>query len=80
MLRAARAGLGAYARDIHLARILPGTDPARDPKATLRRLREMEAACDAARRARETGYSPSSHVSVLVALLAELRRVQGRTA
>ncbi|WP_232830492.1 DUF6477 family protein [Oceanicella sp. SM1341] len=73
LLRAARAGLAAYARDAHLARLLPGTDPRRDPQATLRRLREMEAACETARRARETGYSPSSHVSVLVALLAETR-------
>lgn len=80
LMRAARAGLAAYVREVHLARLAPGIDAGRDRQATLTRLREIEAEHESARRDRRTGYSPSSHVNVLVALLAEMRMGAGRAA
>ncbi len=80
LVQAARAGVSAYVRDVHLAPLAPTADPQRDPAGVIARLRTLEEEWEAARRARATQYSPGRHVAVLVALLAEARLCAARPA
>ncbi|HEU0222500.1 MAG TPA: DUF6477 family protein [Paracoccaceae bacterium] len=72
LVRAARAGKRAYVRELHLAPLAPQADPRRDPVGAIARLKQVEEACESARRSRAADYSPGSHISVLAALLAEV--------
>ncbi|WBU57815.1 DUF6477 family protein [Paracoccus sediminicola] len=71
LIRAAKAGQGAWKRARDLPRVLRcETAPPR--QAALIRLREAEAQIDAARRAGRAEYDPHRHILLLIALLAEI--------
>ena len=72
LVRAARFGLDGYRRDATLARLLPGHTPAR-PAATLIKLLEVEAACDAERTTGAAAYQAMRHIDVLTAIMVEAR-------
>jgi hypothetical protein len=69
---AGRAGAAAYRRERDLAGLLPGGAASRGVVAALA---QAEAACDAARRALSPAYSPTRHVKLLSALIAESARI-----
>ncbi|SET80057.1 DUF6477 family protein [Oceanicella actignis] len=70
LARAARAAAAGYARKRDLPRLLPGFSP-RDPSELMGKLRQVEAECEKARRAKATGYCAVRHVGILAALIAE---------
>lgn len=72
LIRAARFGLADYNRDRDLARLTRcPTPPA--PRAAFERLIAEETRLDADRQSGHAGYSPSRHVEILIALIAEAR-------
>ncbi|MEM9047409.1 MAG: DUF6477 family protein [Pseudomonadota bacterium] len=75
LVRAAQAGLSGYRRERHLPRFLRGSESGRDPGRLLAALCAAEEACEDARRGREADYSFMRHVSLLIALLAEMKAV-----
>jgi hypothetical protein len=70
LVRAARAGMAHYRRERDLAGALKSSTPG---GGLIERLTAAEAACDEARRAGAPSYSPTRHVKLLTALLAEAR-------
>ncbi|GIX14212.1 MAG: hypothetical protein KatS3mg118_2171 [Paracoccaceae bacterium] len=80
LVRAARAGLAGYRREVHLAALLPTADARRDPAGVVARLCALEDAQETARRAGAASYSPVRHVEILIALLAEMRALSERSA
>lgn len=72
LVRAGRAGAALYRRSRHLRGIGAGLAGGRRSARELAvRLAELEADCEAARRAGAPDYTPARHVLVLSALLAE---------
>ncbi|MRX50125.1 hypothetical protein GI374_06610 [Paracoccus sp. S-4012] len=70
LVRAARAGLAHWRRELDLPRLLmTGLLP--PPGAALARLEAEEERLDEARRARAADYGLERHLAVLIALLAE---------
>ena len=72
LIRAARAGQGAWRRDRDLPRLL-GNATLPGAATVMRLLRAEEAWLDRARREGHGAYSLERHVAVLIALLAEIR-------
>lgn len=72
LIRAARFGMRSYNRNRDLRRITHGDDVP-PPERAVRKLMNMEAELDRARRECEAAYSPSRHVDILIALMAEAR-------
>jgi hypothetical protein len=70
LVKAARAGMAHYRRDRDLAGALKRAVPG---ESLVARLTAAEAACDDARRAGAPSYSPTRHLKLLIALLAEAR-------
>jgi hypothetical protein len=70
LVRAARAGMAQYRRDRDLTGLLKRAAPGRDLIETLKM---AEVACEEARLASAPNYSPTRHVKLLIALLAEAR-------
>lgn len=78
LIRAARFGVDDYERSRDLKRILRSeTTPA--PGRAIARLVEMEAGQEAARQAGDASYSISTHLEILIALMAEARHVGPET-
>ncbi|MFV0359987.1 DUF6477 family protein [Tropicimonas sp.] len=72
LISAARAGARSYNRARDLKRIAHCEElPA--PERAVRRLMSLEADLDRARRDRDTTYSVTRHVDILIALIAEAR-------
>lgn len=79
LIRAARAGLPDYRREVHLGRALGAPPPRRSGPALLR-LIEIETDLDNARLRRCASYGVARHVEVLIAMMGEaevLRPVDG---
>lgn len=72
LIRAARIGLCAYRREVHLRRHL-GPGPLPGGAQVLARLIEIEAALEAARQERAADYSAARHVDVMIAMMEEAR-------
>ncbi|WP_417524090.1 DUF6477 family protein [Marinovum sp.] len=70
LIRAARAGLADYRREVHLRRSL-GTEPPRRAGPALIRLIEIETDLNDARLRKCASYSVARHVEVLVAMMGE---------
>lgn len=70
LARAAAAGARLYRRERDLSRIMPKLFAAAGPTLAAA-LEAAEAACEAERRAGAATYSPSRHVGLLSALVAE---------
>lgn len=79
LIRAARIGAKSYNRNKDLKRITHGDDLP-SPDRALRRLMNIEAEMERARREREAAYSVTRHVDVLIALMAEARLLLRSTA
>lgn len=78
LMRAARFGLGEFRRDRDLRRLVSCR---LSPDQTVPSLMALEAELEASRTAGQSGYSPTRHIDVLVALLAEARLLgRGTTA
>ncbi|MGY3436584.1 MULTISPECIES: DUF6477 family protein [unclassified Marinovum] len=75
LIRAARAGLLEYRREVHLARCLGGPAPRRSGAALIR-LIEIESDLDTARLKRCASYSVAQHVEVLVSMMGEAQLVR----
>lgn len=69
--RAAREGARIYKRERDLQNALPGAAGPRRGRDIVSRLLSIEAQIEADRRAHAAGYSPTRHVQVLSALVAE---------
>lgn len=72
LIRAARIGVAAYARERDLRRLLQSLR-APTPERALDRLVEIEESYEVCRRDGDAGYSVSRHVEVLSAIMAEAR-------
>ena len=71
------------AKRYHRNRDLPGAVPgllAQPDDRILPKLAEVEAQCEADRRAKSAAYRPAKHVQVLAALLAETRLAQANAS
>lgn len=79
LVRAARIGAQEYRRDAHLARALGETPPTRTASA-LMSLLELEGMLNAARKRGVAEYSPSRHVEVLSAMMAEAQLMHTASA
>ncbi|HMO71537.1 MAG TPA: DUF6477 family protein [Paracoccaceae bacterium] len=77
LIRAARAGLQDYRRDRDLRRLI-GAGAGIAPEAAMTALIEAEEGVEAARLLGGTGYSLTRHIDLLIALMAELRRIAAR--
>ncbi|WP_121631534.1 DUF6477 family protein [Tropicibacter alexandrii] len=75
LIRAARAGVEDYDRDMHLPRILGGGAMLR-PGPALIKLMELEAEFDEARRREDATYTVRRHVELLVAMMGEARQLR----
>lgn len=73
LIRAARAGMVDYNRNRDLRRLMQDQVPT--PEVAVRRLLAAEAAVESRRLAGDLGYSLTRHVSLMIALLGELRLV-----
>ena len=72
LLNAAKIGLRDYNRARTLKRVAP-TQNLTNPAGAVRALITAEETMEQARQARDASYTPSRHVEVLIALLAEVR-------
>lgn len=72
LVRAARFGVGGYARTQHLPRLL-GTEAAPPSGPAILRLLDAEAELEGARRGGAAHYEVGRHVAVLAALMGEAR-------
>lgn len=75
LIRAARAGIAEYRRELHLRRLLGSAAP-RKSAAALLRLMEIEQDLNDARLARCASYDVTRHVEVLIAMMGEARLVR----
>lgn len=71
LIRAARAGLAHYNRNRDLRRLMQDCVP--PPTEAVRRLIDAESRVEERRQAGDAGYSLTRHVTLLIALMAELR-------
>jgi hypothetical protein len=71
LIRAARAGLAQYNRNRDLRRLMQDQVP--PPAVAVRRLIDAEALVEERRQTGDAGYSLTRHVTLLIALMAELR-------
>ncbi len=77
LIRAARFGMANYNRKRDLRRLTRGESiPA--PESAVRRLMDLEAELEYSRRTHDAAYSPSRHVDILIALMAEARALVAR--
>lgn len=74
LMNAARHGLNEYNREQVLKRVMPSAVK-RSPERALEALIPVEETLESARRAGDASYTPSRHVEVMIALMAELRSV-----
>lgn len=74
LIRAARLGVEHYSRERHLPRLLGGPAPDRSGPALLQ-LMEREAVLNEERIRDAASYSIAEHLDVLVAMMAEARRL-----
>ncbi len=72
LIRAARHGLQDYSRDHTLARLI-GASPGMAAEDIVKRLVEVEANMERARKEDDGSYSVARHIELLVALIAESR-------
>lgn len=72
LIRAARAGQAGWNRDRDLPRLLR-CEACPPPGTALRRLRAEEALINAARQEGAAEYDPRRHVTLMIAILAEMR-------
>ena len=72
LIRAARAGLADYRREVHLARTLGTAAPRRSGPALVK-LMELEGVLNDARLERCASYSVARHVEVMIAMMGEAR-------
>lgn len=72
LIRAARAGIYDYRRDLHLKRHI-GVEILPNNGAALMRMIEIEAVFDQQRRHADAAYSLISHVDILIAMMGEAR-------
>ena len=72
LIRAARLGAENYDRDTHLPRVLGYGQVPRTADALLR-LMQQEAAINSLRKTRDTAYSLSAHLDLLIAMIGEAR-------
>lgn len=79
LMRAARIGAVDYRRDRHLARILGVNRLPRSGEALLR-LAELENMKNESRLERSGTYDLSSHVEIMIAIVAEARILQEKGA
>ncbi len=79
LLQAVKHGLGDYQRDKVLRRVL-GDASIPGPRKAVAALMLAEELLETARRSRDTGYSVSRHVEVLIALIAEARTLSSEAA
>jgi len=79
LIRAARFGLKDYNRNRDLKRILRG-DAVPGPSRALSRLMDLEAVQEDTRRRGDAGYSVSTHLELLIAIMAEARLISGGTS
>lgn len=70
LVRAARHGAETYHRNAHLSRYID-LDPLPGPGVALMQLFEIEKEMNAARRLKTGTYTPSNHIDVLAAIIAE---------
>jgi len=70
LMRAVRHGLATYRRGARFRQLAQGESL---PEKALPHLIAAEAALEETRRRGDAGYSPATHVEVLLALVAELR-------
>lgn len=77
LVRAARAGLTQYNRNRDLRRLMQDQVP--PPAVAVRRLIDAEALAEERRQSGDTGYSLTRHVTLLIALMAELRLLASGT-
>tara|TARA_R110000868_G_scaffold408790_1_gene692447 strand:- start:1565 stop:1834 length:270 start_codon:yes stop_codon:yes gene_type:complete len=75
LVRAARIAADGYRRETHLSALLGQTVLPRHGAAVMK-LWEREAELDRQRRDRSSMYTPSHHVEVLSAIMAEARLLQ----
>ncbi len=75
LVKAARLAADHYRREVQLAHLL-GTSVLPRHGAAVLRLMEREAELDRLRREKAATYSPSRHVEVLSAVIAESRMMQ----
>lgn len=79
LLQAVRHGLTEYNREKTLRRLTGGTEmPA--PRRAVQSLLLAEEMQETARRDRDAAYSPSRHIEILVALIAEARALSSEAA
>ncbi|PZX18483.1 hypothetical protein LX81_01117 [Palleronia aestuarii] len=74
LISAARFGLSAYNRDLEIPRLFVG-ESVPGPADLIRTLANMEMEIDVERRDRKATYSAQRHIAILVALMAESRRL-----
>ncbi|MEI4233121.1 DUF6477 family protein [Roseovarius sp. D22-M7] len=79
LIRAARIGMAGYDRSAHLARHL-GQGPLPRAGDALMPLIEIEAGLEADRKGRAAHYQAARHVDVLIAMIGEVRHLQGAQA
>ncbi|MCJ7873811.1 MULTISPECIES: DUF6477 family protein [Roseobacteraceae] len=70
LIRAARAGLIDYRRDLHLQRAMGGSTPRRSGPALIKLL-EMEHELNDARVERSASYDVARHVEIMIAMMGE---------
>ncbi|MEP2530543.1 DUF6477 family protein [Shimia sp.] len=75
LIRAARAGVAEYRRDLHLKRYFGYGALPRSGQALLR-LMEMESDLNQQRRTSDAAYSLVKHVDILIAMMGEARLVR----
>lgn len=75
LIRAAQHGVADYDRNRDLKRLLSGQAPS--PREAVSRLIVAEGQLEEARRGSGMCYSVARHVDVLIAILAEMRLVNG---
>lgn len=78
LIRAARAGLADYRRDLHLRRMLGLAAPRRSGPALIR-LMEIECELNDARLSRCASYDVAHHVEVLIAMMGEAQLMRSAT-
>ncbi|PRY26292.1 hypothetical protein CLV78_101387 [Aliiruegeria haliotis] len=72
LIRAARHGIGEYNHSRDFKRVMR-SDSTPAPERAVRKLMDAEAELDRRRREGDASYSPSRHVEIMIALMAEAR-------
>ncbi|MBI6629017.1 DUF6477 family protein [Pontibaca salina] len=77
LIRTARIGARDYSRGRHLQRLL-GYSALPQPGAALLHLIEMETTFEEMRCTRDTGYSLTRHLDILIAIMGEAQLLRAR--